>query len=317
MKVTVVIPAFNEERYIGACLACLEAQTLSRDQFEVIVVDNGSTDNTLSIVGSFKGSLPLRSISMPKISVSAVRNLGASLATGEILAFLDADCMTSRDWLSNAIELEQSRGVWGAHYLVPADANWISKIWFTYQAKEYEGPVSFIPSSNMFIRRADFNALKGFDESVQTSEDVEFCARAHEAGMEIIAFRSLAVVHEGIPRNLLQFYRQNRWHGEQLLRLFIQNLPSTRNFPLIAISFYTLFMFWVTVVTLIAACVLRYWIIPIYAAVLLVLPPLLLAFRKAGKSRSAIGPLAILYAVYLLARAAALTHVAPVKSWKQ
>lgn len=317
MKVTVVIPAFNEERYIGPCLACLEAQTLSRDQFEVIVVDNGSTDNTLSIVGSFTGSLPLRSISMPKISVSAVRNLGASLATGEILAFLDADCMTSRDWLSNAIEFEQSHGVWGAHYLVPADANWIGKIWFTYQAKEYEGPVSFIPSSNMFIRRADFNALKGFDESVQTSEDVEFCARAHEAGMAIVAFRSLAVVHEGIPRNLLQFYRQNRWHGEQLLRLFIQNLPSTRNFPLIAISFYTLFMFWVTVVTLIAACVLRYWIIPIYAAVLLVLPPLLLAFRKAGKSRSAIGPLAILYAVYLLARAAALTHVAPVKSWKQ
>lgn len=320
MRVSVIIPAHNEEKYIGRCLARLGLQTLPTNQFEVIVVDNGSVDNTLSIVNKFKQSLPLQVISRPNASISAVRNFGASIAKGEIVAFLDADCLPNSEWLTHALQLAPNHSIWGAHYLIPEDATWVSKVWSAYQAKEYDGAVSFIPGSNLFIRHTDFDALKGFDESIRTSEDVEFCGRAREAGMAVIAFRSLAVVHEGIPRSLLQFYRQNRWHGKQLLRLFLRDLPSTRNFSIVAISLYTLVAFWAMIIAFVAACVLHQWFLPVVPALLLLLPPLLLSARKTAGTHSVIasGSLLILYTTYLLARAAALTHTATItyKSWK-
>lgn len=313
---TVVIPAFNEEKHIGACLEALENQTLSHDQFEVILVDNGSTDKTLSIAHECERSFALRTISRPGINVAAVRNTGASLGKGEIIAFLDADCIAKANWLSNAVRLAPARGIWGAHYLVPVSATWIAKIWFRYQATEQNGPVSFIPSSNMFLWRRDFNALNGFDETIKTSEDVELCARARNSRMPVTSFSSLAVVHEGVPRSLTQFYRQNRWHGAQLLKIFVKNLPSTRNLPIIAVSIYTLLAFWATIAVLISNCILHDWGLSVVLFFLLLLPPFLLSVRKTGL-RPVLAPLMVLYVTYLLARAASLTRINPLKSWKR
>lgn len=313
--VTIVIPAFNEERHIAACLAALEAQTLPCDRFEVVLVDNGSSDNTLSVAKESVHSFALRIVSRPGINVSAVRNFGASLGHGEIIAFLDADCIVESEWLSDAIRLAPAKGIWGAHYRVPANATWIARTWFRYQATEQDGEASFIPSSNMFLWRRDFDSLKGFDEAIRTSEDVELCARARGAKMPVIAFPALAVVHEGVPRSITQFYRQNRWHGAQLLKLFVQNLPSTRNLRLIAISVYTFVTFWAMLVAIAASLIFHSWVLPVLLLALLLLPPVLLSIRKAG-ARPAFATLTVLYLVYLLARAAALTDTAPMQSWK-
>lgn len=313
--VTVVIPAFNEEKHIGSCLAALEEQTLPCDQFEVVLVDNGSSDNTIPVAKKSVHSFALRIVSRPGINVSAVRNFGASLGHGEIVAFLDADCIVEAKWLAEAVRLAPAQGIWGAHYRVPANATWIAKTWFRYQATEQDGEVSFIPSSNMFLWRRDFNVLNGFDEAIRTSEDVELCARAHDAKMPVIAFPALAVVHEGVPRSITQFYRQNRWHGAQLLKLFLRNLPSTRNLPLIAISVYTFVTFWAMLVAVAADLIFHSWVLPVVLLVLLLLPPVLLSVRKVG-ARPAFATLTVLYLIYLLARAAALTHIAPMRSWK-
>lgn len=248
MMISIVIPVFNEERYVAECLQSLVAQTLPMECFEVIVVDNGSTDSTMKIVNSFRDLLPLEVLLRPGCSISAVRNHGALVAKGDILAFMDGDCLGRPTWLADSLAIAPPHSIWGAHYIVSEEASWVAKVWSKYQATEREGAVTFIPGGCLFITRADFKLIGGFRESVETSEDVEICARAREQGMQILAYPSLAVVHKGTPGTLGKFYRKNRWHGKHVLRLFLARLPSTRNLPIVAISVYTLMMFWAAII---------------------------------------------------------------------
>ncbi len=313
MKVTVVIPAYNEEQYLGDCLACLSRQTLRPSEFEVLVVDNGSTDETPEIArrAESEAEIPVRLVLKPKTSISAVRNYGAAQARGDVIAFLDADCLAGPDWLETALRLTPRSGVWGAHYRIPEDATWVGRTWFAYQAKVTAGPATFLPGGDMFFWRGDFERLGGFDETARTSEDVELCARVRAAGMPVLAIPELAVVHLGTPRTLGRFYRQHRWHGQEVVRLFLKNLPSRKNLPLVFLSGYTFVMAWLVVVGLIVSLVTHS---PWYVGIpfcLLLLPGFLLAFRKvvaAGKLGS-LGPLWMLYLAYFLARAAALRYV--------
>lgn len=307
---SVVIPAFNEERNIAKCLSALEAQTISTDRFEVIVVNNGSKDATVAEASRFSPRLQLRVVTKSDCNISAVRNHGARLARGRILSFLDGDCIAAPTWLEQSLQFAEPNTIWGAHYLVPLDSTWVGKTWFQYQAVEHDGPVSFIPASNLFIFREDFERIGGFGESLQTSEDVEICLRGRRDGMNVIAHRSLAVYHEGTPRTLRHFYRQNRWHGTNTIRIFIENLPSTKNGPLVALSFYMLAMFWLALAAPLLVA-LHHATAAAVLVVLLLLPALVLSIWKTVVSGrpQAMPQLFVLYLTYLLARAASIVHL--------
>ena len=309
-KICVIIPALNEEAHIESCLTCLEAQTLAHDRFEVVLADNGSTDRTVAVARGFESRLALQILGLPGCTISELRNRGAALATGSILAFLDADCMPRPNWLEEALVRAQDNTLWGAHYLVPRDATWVGRTWFKYQATAQAGTVSYLPAGCLFVTRSAFIALGGFESSVETSEDDELCDRARAQGMNVIAYPALAVYHEGTPRTLSRFYRQNRWHGKHLLRVVLASLPSTRILPLLSVTVYTLVMFWAAI--LIPILVLPRHVVPAFLPlILLLLPPLLLALGKTLKSRSPLDApaLFLLYLTYFLARAASLTHL--------
>ncbi len=95
MKISVVIPAYNEERYIGACLDALSRQ--SRPADEIIVVDNNSTDQTARIVASYKN---VCLITEKQQGMAHARNAGYSAAKGDIIARTDADCRPPPDWIA-------------------------------------------------------------------------------------------------------------------------------------------------------------------------------------------------------------------------
>src|SRR6476659_10098707 len=116
--VSIIIPALNEERVIASCLEALACQTFSFDSFEVILVDNGCTDRTIPIARQFEQHLCLSILEKKNASISALRNAAAEVATGEILAFLDADCIPPADWLERGVALLHAGkfGVVGAHY---------------------------------------------------------------------------------------------------------------------------------------------------------------------------------------------------------
>src|SRR5438270_8586377 len=123
VSISIIIPALNEEKMIGRCLESLTRLTFAQDRFEVLVVDNGSRDNTLAIVESFKDRFNLKVLQQAGVRISALRNLGARTASGDILAFLDADCLASAEWLDRIFALAPAdgAGVLGAHYLLPED----------------------------------------------------------------------------------------------------------------------------------------------------------------------------------------------------
>src|SRR5438093_1303856 len=96
MRVSVVVAARNAEATLPACLSALSLQDFPRAEFEVLVVDDGSTDRTAEVAAAAGA----RVISTPPSGPAAARNRGAEAARGEILAFTDADCAPDPGWLS-------------------------------------------------------------------------------------------------------------------------------------------------------------------------------------------------------------------------
>lgn len=208
LRFSVIIPTFNEERFVGRCLASLARQTVPRDQFEIIVVDNGSTDGTLAICQASADRL----LNYPGLRVGALRNRGASVASGAVLAFLDADCEASSEWLRNAeIVLAAEPCVTGDSYRIPPDPHWIERAWF---AQEHRGRrhTQLIPAGNMLVHKSTFWQLGGFNESAVAGEDAEFCQRAARL-IPVIADERLGVVHLGNPKTLKRFLEREAWHG--------------------------------------------------------------------------------------------------------
>src|SRR5262245_45090342 len=99
--ISVVIPHLNQPEALDACLSSLDAQSLARCSFEIIVVDNGSVSKPEKIVANHSGTRLLREF---QPGPGPARNCGIRHATGDIIAFIDADCRAHRDWLRNAFQ---------------------------------------------------------------------------------------------------------------------------------------------------------------------------------------------------------------------
>ena len=176
--ISIIIPAWNEEKFLPRLLECIKSQTY--DNYEVIVADAGSTDKTKSIAEKagckvVKGGMP-----------GPGRNNGAKAAKGELLIFLDADCTIEKDFLKDAIEEFKWRNldVCGV-YLTPDVKNirnffflgsfnfWI---WITQ---------SFYPNaaaSGIICKKPLHEKINGFDETVILSEDMDYVNRAGKLG---------------------------------------------------------------------------------------------------------------------------------------
>jgi glycosyltransferase involved in cell wall biosynthesis len=185
-RVSVIIPAFNEEGALPACLDSIQA--LNTASVEVIVVDNNSTDQT-SLVAVKKGA---RVIPCPVQGIAAARNEGAKHAKGEFLAFLDADGRASEEWLSAALTVAERSGVvTGWNYFRETNPilglyfNSYSIVFFILQMLSSFLGGTVIAGNNMMIRRDLFMAVGGFPCYV--GEDVKL-ARILAARKERASF---------------------------------------------------------------------------------------------------------------------------------
>jgi glycosyltransferase involved in cell wall biosynthesis len=207
-KISVIIPTYNEERYVGQCIQSVRRQNYPADLVEIIVVDNGSTDDTLAIC---EGSADLV-LRHPGIRVGAMRNRGAQTATGQIVAFLDADCIADEDWLRNAATLlAEIMCITGGAHDLPDHPHWIERAWYS-QERQGRRATRLIPSGNLIAPRDVFVRLGGFDESLIAGEDAEFCLRAAKV-VPVIADDGIRAVHLGNPKTLDRFLARETWHG--------------------------------------------------------------------------------------------------------
>jgi glycosyltransferase involved in cell wall biosynthesis len=313
LSVSIIIPALNEEKMIGRCLESLAQLEFPRDRFEVILVDNGSSDRTVAIAGSFEDRLHLTILSKTGVRISALRNLGAQEARGSILAFLDADCLAPEDWLDRILELTptQAAGIVGAHYLLPENSSWVGRTWHRYQEAGKAGEVSHVPAGDLIMRREDFLRLGGFDETIQTNEDYELCERVRAAGMNVRAFPEIGVVHLGTAHSLRVFFRKQAWHGMHVVKVFLRNVSGSHNLKAVLFAAYTLLCVFAIFGSLAWSAFGGPWRAPLLAIIALLLPPVALSIRRVASSKRwpDFFPLAALYLTYGVARAKALVTV--------
>jgi len=307
---SVIIPTLNEEKFIGQCLSALAGQTLPLEQFELIVVDNGSQDRTLDVIAECRSMFRITVIRKAKCSISEARDAAASLAKGSFLVFLDADCLPSPDWLQRALELVRrgDGGVIGAFYTIPDNSTWVAKAWYGDLARVRTGPVSYVPSGTLFIDRSVFHKLGGFDPALRTSEDFEFCQRVAAAHYQVLSYPELSTVHLGTPQTLKSFYQKQRWHGTGIRTVCGRNIMN-RGF--LSTILYTLLVSLCLVGALVGfpvALLTGHPSIFVAPSGILVLSSFAMATKGAIRRGSVrlILPLTVLFTVYGVARSIAL-----------
>ena len=176
-----IVPCLDAEQTLPQCLDAVRANDYPPDRVELILVDNGSRDRSPALARE-RGATVL---SRPGASIGALRNAGAAAARGDVLAFLDADCVPRPHWLREGVRaLQQAPGVVGYPYDAPDDASWVERAWFA-QRQPGRREVAGLSGGNMLVPRELFQRIGGFDEALRTGEDAEFCTRARRHGRAI------------------------------------------------------------------------------------------------------------------------------------
>lgn len=177
--ISVVIPAYNEEKYIGACLASLERQ-VAPQPFEVIVVDNASTDRTAEVVKLLAERWSVRLIHEPRKGRGAARAAGFAAARGEIILSTDADAVLPPDWLeimSAPFVNPSIIGVTGTCYISDrsALANAIFNIVQPFITLLYRLVYGnfWLLGSNSGIRKSVYQQAGGFSLRLNSQEDTQ------------------------------------------------------------------------------------------------------------------------------------------------
>jgi glycosyltransferase involved in cell wall biosynthesis len=314
MRFSIIIPANNEEQMIGLCLEHLSRMDFPSDSFEVIVADNGSKDRTVEIARSWSDRLTLSVVEKPGVPISAVRNAGAVTAQGQLLAFLDADCLAPTHWLKTAEALlqESGSGIVGAHVRIPPDSTWVPRCWFDDEHSNVRGDASYVPSGNVLMSKAAFDRIGGFDESLETNEDYEICQRAKKFGYPVRTYPELEVIHLRTPQTLSGFYRKQKWHGMHVFRVFLENLPALYNARVVFFALYTLVGLLLVLAAIGAVAFGKSLWFLVAAIGFTVTPAVLLAAQATIKRRNAVifAPLVLLYFLYGFARASCIAESA-------
>ncbi|AFC99122.1 Glycosyltransferase, probably involved in cell wall biogenesis [Methanocella conradii HZ254] len=220
MDISVIIPTYNEEKYIETCLRSLKCQDFSGN-YEVIVSDGSSTDATVEIACKYAD----RVIVDRKDTIAYGRQVGSMAARYPVLAFTDADTFIPSDWLSSlAASLEDSRVV-GVHgKLLPLDGNRFEQEFCNYVLPPFSRFMvqinkPSVPGSNFAVRRRAFNKVKGFNTKLVTGEDVDLCNRIKSLGRfvynpDAVVYVSTRRVRQWGYLKMLSFYTANtiRYH---------------------------------------------------------------------------------------------------------
>ncbi|MBA3328045.1 MAG: glycosyltransferase [Solirubrobacterales bacterium] len=203
--VSVVIPARNAAETLPGTLAALARQVLSRDAFEVIVVDDGSSDTTAQLAARMPGVRVVAG----QGGVNAARNAGAAVARAPMLAFTDADCVPDPSWLGQGLchMGEEGPALLAGRILAPVDGRSSLTALLdaaqNYDQRRYvaEGHAA---SGNLWVRREVFEAVRGFDEAMRRGGDTDFSVRVVASGHALAYAHDVVVSHPPLrsPRDL-------------------------------------------------------------------------------------------------------------------
>ncbi len=218
LRYSVVVPAFNAERTLGACLGGLARQTAPREWFEILVVDDGSTDRTRALAAE----LGARVFSQKNQGAGAARNLGAVNAKGNLVLYIDADCVPDERWIEamtapfaradiagvSGVKKTHQSNLWAQLIQIEFD--------YRYDRMAKRARTDFIDSATAAYRRGVLLESGGFDSRLMEAEDAELSFRLAERGCNLVLVRDAIVYHhhpESLQGYLQRKYDYARWRA--------------------------------------------------------------------------------------------------------
>ncbi|HUF46324.1 MAG TPA: glycosyltransferase [Vicinamibacterales bacterium] len=226
-SISFIIPVRNDAARLRHCLRSIARSATGRDDVEVIVADNGSTDASADVARAEGAAV----IELAGLRVGALRNRAAALARGTLLAFVDADHEIAPGWIAAASEVlaDLSVGGVGAPCHPPASGTWVQKAYDRLRRHSRgRTTVEWLGSGNLAVRRAAFLAAGGFDTTLETCEDVDLCRRIRALGLTLVSDSRLGNIHYGDPGTLRDVYAGELWRGRDNVRVSLRAPRSTR-----------------------------------------------------------------------------------------
>ncbi len=211
MDVSVVVPARNAAYTIDECLSGLQTQSVPRGRYEVIVVDDGSTDETAGRAEEYDVTL----VRQPPSGAAAARNKGVAASTGEIVLFTDADCVPDENWISEMVHSFADPEVVGAKGIYHTRQKEIVARFVQCEYEERYGLmarrrwIDFIDTYSAGYRREVFLAQGGFDTQYPdiSVEDQELSFRLAAQGYKMV-FNPRAIVYHQHPKTLPRYFKR-------------------------------------------------------------------------------------------------------------
>lgn len=215
-RLSLIVPAYNDHLFLMRTLPASAAALSRHGDAELIVVDNGS-DESVNLHGLIPSTFNARVLRLSRSTIAAARNAGAAEAGGDVLVFLDADCVIGAEHLvevERTLQMEDVDAV-GGGFLASNEGNWIEDSWDTlHPSQDAEGSdVKYLPSGNFSVTKQAFQSVGGFDEILITGEDAEICQRLIRSGYVLRTDPTIAAIHLGNPKTIKGFWKRNVWHG--------------------------------------------------------------------------------------------------------
>jgi glycosyltransferase involved in cell wall biosynthesis len=214
--ISVIVPAHNRQKPLQALLARLEQQDYPTDRFEIIVVDDGSTDGTADLLRQSAAESRLQLLRQARQGPGAARNAGAQIARGEVLAFTDSDCLPEPGWLSAlARACEPPVAAAGGQVENLDSGAWLRKFQHArgvdHIANHHPSPL-YLDTANASFLKDVFWQAGGFNPAYTWSEDVDLGLRLRRMGFRLTTAPEAVVWHTG-PVSLWAYLQRSRRIG--------------------------------------------------------------------------------------------------------
>lgn len=200
-KVSIIVPVYNAEKHLDAFFRSYLGQTYLNDNIELVLVDNGSSDNSKVIIDKYiseNKNLDIKYFYFDSVSDSyAARNFGVNNTVGEILVFTDSDCILEPNWIENIVKNScENKVISGEVEIQVLDKHNIWEVFdsFAHLNNKENAPKGKVATANLIVTRSDFLRVGYFEERF-SGGDHDWSLRAKKIGLEIVYDESIKVLH--------------------------------------------------------------------------------------------------------------------------
>jgi len=228
INISIVLPVLNVESWIKKCLDSLINQNFIKDEYEIIVIDNGSKDNTLKIIEEYKERITI--LFAPTKGASIARNMGINTAKGDIIAFIDGDCIADQNWIKELyykFEVDKFKEIGCvvgnviSHRGKTVVENFTEKSGILSQQNTLNS--RFLPfgqTANVSFRKEVFEKIGKFDESIVVSgEDADLAWRMQLKTNYKLIFCLTSVVEHCHRTSFVGLFKQQFKYGTGIIYL--------------------------------------------------------------------------------------------------